>query len=420
MKQRILIAAVSVLLAALILLLVPLEPREPNGTISTEPSHLTGTVPGITNPTSPPPTTQPPEPAVVRLYSCSQAHLAAYAQMAEEYTAIRGLELELLGPNEGESCQEALARYLAGENPPTVFCVHAQSQLTALEGSLLDLSGTVLADKLVSDAFSIRLGQRMLGIPYDVEGYGLLANSQILGAVFTRDEITNSDTYPTPFAALTGWLKILKDNSIKPFAVAAFTQQDAWDLLMSQDLDQTRAFIDLYLTCATASGDAMALFAGGKTAFYLGGSRDYDALVSTPDAKLNVRDLDILPNYSAGAMQYICDGVWCVNANARQVDIDAALAFMGWLVTAGDDGAAPVDALQTMSPFADAAWYGNQLEKKLRTYMRTETAVLQWSGGQVDAESLLAVLNAYQTDRTDENWQQVCTMVESLRAHMNE
>lgn len=406
MKHRILVAAASLVLAALILLLLP-SAHPSQGVPDASTSPTTPTAPD--DPTVVPTTGTTPEySGVVRLYSCDDGFLAVFTELATEYTALTGVEVVVLRPEDG--CQETLKRYMESEDPPTVLCVHNQRQLKQWSNTLLDLEDTALAAALCNDGLGLRLNGKLLGVPAAVEGYGLLANAELLATgAYTCGEITN-------FSILTEVVQNLKNNSIKAFPTATFTMRDAWYLLMGEELQSTRDFIDLYLTNCSTSGDPMSLFLNEKSAFYLSGTWDYDALASSAGTALEVINLDILPNFSAGVMQYICSTAWCVNAGARQEDIDATLAFMTWMVTAGEEAAAPVDRLEVLSPFADARWYGNQLQKKLRSYMLTEAAAIQWDGGEMGTDPLLMALNSYLAERTDENWEQLCLTVEQFRA----
>lgn len=406
MKKRILVAAASVVLAALILLLLPpAYPEEGTGTVSTAPGT---SFPSTADQTEP--TTQPEAPGAVRLYSCDDGFLEVFTELAAEYTALTGVEVTVLCP-EADGCQATLQRYMESEDPPTVFCVHSQSQLEGWKDTLLDLKDTPLAAALCSDSFGLRVNGKLLGVPAAVQAYGLLVNAELLG---TKGALSRNDI--TDLSSLTTAVQILKNNSVKAFPTTALTVTDALYLLQGEDLQTARAFIDLYLSGCSASGDSLELFLDGKAAFYLGGTWDYDTLAAYTDRTFHVRNLDILPTYAAGALQYICSTAWCINSSARQADIDAALDFMTWLVTAGEGTAAPVDRLQTVAPFADAAWYGNQLEKKLRGYMQTEAAVLHWQGTDSNGSRLLVTLNAYMTDSTDENWDLLCTTVNMRRA----
>ena len=405
MKRRILVVAASFVLAALILLLLPASPHDPG--VSTGPSdtsqHPTGTKPPHTSGDS-----QPSEPGVVRLYSCEADLVTILSELATEYTALTGVEVLVLS-REDEDCQTALQRYMESEDPPTVLCVHSRSQLNFWKDSLLDLDDTDLAAALCNEGLGMRMDGKLLAIPTSVEGYGLLANLEALSTVLSRSDIYD-------FNSLSMWTQILKSNSITPFPPAAPTLQDAWHLLIGEDLDSTRAFLDLYLANSSQSGNAMELFLQGKTAFYLGGTWEYDTMSSFADKKLDLRNLDIIPNYAENAMQYVCSTAWCINAGARQRDIDTTLRFLNWMVTPGEDGTLPIDRLQLLTPFTGATWYGNQLEKKLLQYMQVEDAVLQWKDAHTGDKRLLVALTAYIEENSNENWEALCQTVNMVKA----
>ena len=409
MKKRILIAVASLVLAALILMLAPLGtpqlplPTDPEGTTS----PTVGTDPVVTDPTGP---VEPTEPGAVRLYSCNETYLPIFRQMAAQYTSKTGVEVVILSPEEGD-CQATLKRYMESEDPPTVFCLHDQKQLKSWRHTLLNLEDTTFAAALCSDDLGMWLDGKLLGIPLAVQGYGMLVNAEILATkgALSRNEITN-------FTAMATAVKILKDNSVTAFPIPNLTIRDAWYLLMAEDLDGVRAYVDLYMANCGKTGTPFEQFLQGKTAFCPGGSWEYDDLAAQSGNNFHVRNLDILPNFSAGAMQYICDSLWCVNASARQEDIQATMEFMTWMVTAGSDGSVPIDVLEVLTPFADSAFYGNWLENKLRGYMRTEPSVLQFDGGEMGTDPMLMALLAYMEKRTDENWQQVVLAVQTVRA----
>lgn len=392
MKQRILVAVVSVVLAAVILLLLP--PAHPQGPKPTDPTHDTGS---NTKPTAP--ITGPSDtPGAVRLYSCNEAWLAAFETLAAQYSELTGTEVVLLRP-EANDCQETLARLMESEDPPTVLCVHSQTQLEGWTESLLDLQGTDFAAALFANSFGLHVDGKLLAIPMDLEGFGLLLNAQVLGAqgALSRNDITDSQS-------LAMAAQILKNNSVKAFSAAQFDTAVALSLLFYGDSAQVRAFLDLYMANSHTSGDAKTQFLNGECAFYLGGTWNSEWLDDREDQALQLRNLDILPTYTTSGIQYHFSTAWCVNGSARQEDISATLQFLTWLVSAGEEGTVPVDALQALTPFTDGTWYGNQLEKKLLTYMKTEPAVIRWVPASGDYQKLITALETYLQNRSDENW----------------
>lgn len=403
MKHRILVAAASLVLAALILLLLPAANDDPG--ISIDPGKL----PNWNRPTGTSEPSQSEQGGVVRLYSCDEQIAAFFTELAAEYADLTGMEVVVLR-QEADGCQATLQRYMESEEPPTVLCIHSQSQLKAWKDTLLDLNDTELAAALCNDSFGLRLDGKLLGVPAAVEGYGLLFNAELLG---TKGALSRNDIFD--LSSLSTAAQILKNNSVKAFPTTAFTLQDARYLLMSEDLQNARRFIDLYMANCSSTGNSKELFLSGQAVFCLGGTWEYNTLAEATNSSFHVRNLDILPTYAAGAMQYVFSTAWCVNASARQEDIDATLDFLTWMVTAGEEGGAPVDRLEMLSPFADATWYGNWLENKLRGYMLTEAAVMHWKDSGGSASQLLLMLNAYVADSTDANWDALCAAVAQFK-----
>lgn len=386
MKNRIWIAVIAVLLSAAVLLLLP--PAHPADPEPTEPS----TPPTLQKPT------RPPAPGAVRLYCCNGQWLTALQELAGEYKALTGTEVTILTPDP-DGCQATLARHMVSEDPPTVLCVHTQEQLVRWQEVLLDLSDTELAAKLYSQAFGLCLEGKMLAVPVDVEAFGLLFNAELLAtkAAQSRNDIVDMTTLATT-------AQILKNNSFTAFPSAQWDPADAAWLLSVGEVSDIRGFLELYLTYCAPSGDPLEQFLGGEAVFYLGGTWDFDMLMAEDQRSMEVRNLDILPTFSAGAMQYVSNMAWCVNGSVRQVDIDATMDFLNWMTTATEAATAPIDRLQTLAPFADATWYANQLEKRLRVYMRQEPATVAMDTVDVAPKVLLMALDAYLADPGEQTW----------------
>ena len=383
MKKRILIAVACVLLAALILQL-PI-PRE-QVSQPTEP-----TVPTTTQPT----TTLPQrEPGVVRLYSCDKERLPELVVLAEEYYALTGTEVILLSAQE-EGCRATLENLMASQVPPTVLCLHSQEDLENWADDLLDLQPTPLSQALMAEAFGFRMDGKLLALPMELEAKGLMFNAQLMAVSLTRKDITD-------FTTLSTAVQILKNNGLKAFATAHW--ENALHLLQNSQPDSVRAFLDLYAGYSLADGDGMTQFLQGKAVFYFGGSDLYDQMEQQADRKVEMRNLDMLPLWTAEGMHYTCATAWAVNGSAREEDVAATLAFLTWLVTAEEGKAAPVDRLQTLTPFVQAAWYGTQLEKKIRGYMSQEPAVLLWAAPEAETTVLIHALRGYLSDPTEETW----------------
>ncbi len=389
MKQRILVAAASIVLAALILLLLPADLSPGLPPLPTGPNRPTA-------PNDTTPTTQPADPGVVRLYCCDTEKAAILAQLAADYSALTGTEVVLLSAGEA-GCQATVQTLMESEDPPTILCLHSQADLVKWQGSLLDLSGTGLDEALYADAFGWRVDGKLLALPMELEGMGLLFNAQMLSVALSRNDIVD-------YTSLATAVQIMKNNGLKAFSNVPSLDLAWLELLNSSDPDTLRAFLNLHMANNAGEGDGLQQFAAGKAVFYLGTTGVYGQLSQQENTVLDLRDLNILPTCTAEGMHYICSAAWGVNGSAKPADIQATVAFLTWLVTATEKAAAPVDQLQTLAPFQGAAWYGNQLEKKLRGYMKTEAATMIWNTTVMQNRDLLLALSNYNAAPTDANW----------------
>lgn len=417
MKKRMLIAAAAVLfviVAAVVLLPSNTTPPDPStGAATTTGSTADTTMPTVKPTTSvvvtptgttvitlpPPTTTLPPEPGVVRLYTCDAAQYEAYLALAAEYYGETGIEVLVLTPAEGETCEAALTRLLAGENAPSLFCVHSRQMLEQLQ--LYDLTDSAVAAQLYGPAFAQSVDGNMVALSMDVGGSGLIYNASKLAiAGFSESDISS-------FAALKVTVSYLTANKSElgyAFAAPDYTDEHLMEHLagLYPDADQLRAFFDMYLKNCTAKTTTLKYFTNGTTVFYIGGTAEYEKVAS-----LGSNNLRFMPAYSQDTAMVQCFSslYWAVNADVSDADIQETLDFWAWLVTAQAD-AAPIDRLGMLSPYQQATHADNILEKKLREYITDGDAYVTWnlSGNVTDLEAFTAALKAYAASQTDENW----------------
>lgn len=419
MKKEHLSAVAAALVVGLILLLVLLPsdgtppettgPILPGSTASTAaptrpyipPTTVIVVTPtGTSIVTSPPPptTTLPPAPGVVRLYTCDPALLAVYVELAAEYYAETGTEVIVQAPQEGQSCEEALTALLAEDNAPTLFCIHSQQMLESLQNDLYDLSGTQAAQQLYGDAFALNVDGKMLALAANVEGSGLIYNaSKLANAAWTDEDLVD-------FSALSVAVSNITSNKGYAFTAPDFSDTHLMEHLagLFDDGEQLRSFVDLYFKNSTSKTTTLTYFLNGTTVFYIGGTRDYGKVAALGD-----HNLRFIPAYAPGstAVQCFSDHYWAVSNTASDVDIQATVDFLGWLVSE-QDGAVPVDRLGLLSPYRGAEFTADSLQRQLRKYLASGDARMSWtvSGNVTDLEAFTAALKAYKTSATDANW----------------
>ena len=342
------------------------------------------------------PSSVPEAPGVLRLYVCQREDVSVYEELAQQYSQHTGVECQILTGD--------LQTLMAGEDAPTIFCVHSQQEAARWADHGLDLTGNALLQQLYSQAFALQQEGKILGFAMDMDVNGLIYNAALLAkAGYTRTDITNFAELQAVVEYITIDRKVL---GFQAFGTAVSDRRLASILAgMSRDPAQIRGFLDLYLANDKTGGVAMEQFVGEQTVFLIGGIGDYEALED-----LGIHNLDILPLFTenGGGLHCVCDTYWCVNGKASQADVEVSLDFLAWLVNAGEDGTVPVDALGWVSPFAEANGAENALARLLRKYIVAEPVNVQWSMENSrtlqEWEDLAAAFAAYIATPQEETW----------------
>lgn len=405
MKRQWIYLIGGVLLAVAICLAVFL-PKEPGP--STDPTGSTGST-GLphgssTNPTNSSGQVILGEDAAVRLFVCGREDHAALEALAAQYQAQSGISCQIVTGN--------LENMMESEEMPTIFCIHSQTEAEKWADRMLDLTGSAVLEALLSQAFALKLNEKPVAVAMEVECYGLIYNAALLAqAGYTRSDITDLASLQAIAGYITGDRKMLGFD--------AFCQADWSDTVLtrylagiSADPAEIRSFFDLYISNSTAKGNPLEQFVAGEVVFYVGGLWEYDQI-----AALGLNNLDVLPLYTAAGGGFHCtsDFYWCVNSAAPDAQVAASLDFLRWLVTAGEDGAAPADSLNTLLPFADTDGARTAFDRLLRKYLAEETVYVRWEIAEdLTAEALsnlTLALSEYAENATEENWAVVVSLL---------
>jgi raffinose/stachyose/melibiose transport system substrate-binding protein len=413
--------------AALAVTIVLTQPSQPND--PTAPSTTAPTQP----PTSPtPPTTSGPV-SDVRLYQCDAGRAAIWQELAKAYTEATGIPVTILTP-EDHDCTGTPLSALTGPNSATIFCLHHTHELQDRQAYCLDLSGTEIAGQLQQDIFALKNGEAIAGVAFNVESYGIIYNSLLLAdAGYTQSDIRDFKSLSDVVLDITANKRKL---GFSAFAAPDLSTTDHGALLcllagLTDDETALRAFWDLYRENATRTGtkltqatrkDALSDFLGGKAVFYLGGSWDYESLTEIEDYYLG-----FMPVFSGEAqdnlgLYHSNTGYWCVNSHADEMDIQASLDFLNWLVTATEESAAPADRLEYLMPFRATDFAGNPLEKLVLSSMKSSQNNISWTSCDTLTPEILRkfgdALIAYTKNPTDEKWAELIALQPGLN-HKN-
>ena len=362
-----------------------------------------------------------------------------WQDLAKEYTKETGVPVTVLTAASGEY-ESTLKSEMAKSEAPTMFQVNGPVGLASWKDYCYDLSGSKLEGELSNSAYELKDGDKVAGIAYVTEAYGLITNKALLEkAGYTVDDIKSFDDLKKVAEDITA----RKDElGFSAFTSAGMDSSSDWrfkthlanlpiyyeykdagvdnlDELKGTYLDNYRAIWDLYINnstidpsqLSTATGDqAESEFVNQEAVFFQNGTWEYDAVKAIGDD-----NLAYLPIYFGvdDANEVLCMGTenyWCVNSQASPEDIQATLDFMYWCVTsdAGVNAMTSGDKMGFNIPFKSNPESTNVLFNLANANTGTPVS---WNFTTMPSEewknTLGQALTVYAADQTDANWEQV-------------
>ncbi len=310
-----------------------------------------------------------------------------WKDLAAAYTQETGVPVTVVTAASGEY-ETTLMSEMGKESAPTLFQVNGPVGLANWKDYCYDLTGTAVLGELTNDGYALKDGDKVAGIAYVIESYGLIVNKTLLGqAGYTVEEINSFAKLKEVAEDITA----RKDElGFAAFSSAGMDPSSDWrfkthlanlpiyfeyqadginatSAIKGTFLDNYKAMWDLYInnsTCAPADlsaktgDDSRNEFLAGEAVFFQNGSWEYGNLVG--EGKFAEEDLTMMPIYvgvGEEANQGLCTGsenYWCVNSQAKQADIDATLAFLEWVVTSEKGTDALANAMGFVVPFKKA------------------------------------------------------------------
>ena len=220
-----------------------------------------------------------------------------WQELAEVYTEETGVEVTVLTAASGEY-EKTLKSEMAKTDAPTLFQVNGPVGLASWKDYCYDLSDSDIAGELTDDSFALMDGDKMAGIAYVIENYGIIYNKDLLEkAGYTADDITDFDSFKKVVEDITA----KKDElGFSAFTSAGMDSSSDWrfkthlanlpiyyeykdeginntDAIKGTYLDNYRQIWDLYINNATCepteistktADDATAEFVTEEAVFY--------------------------------------------------------------------------------------------------------------------------------------------------------
>ena len=250
-----------------------------------------------------------------------------WAALAKEYTKEKGVEVKVQTAASG-TYEQTLKSEIAKTEAPTLFQVNGPVGYQNWKKYTADMSKTDVYKELTNQDVALKDGDKVVGVPYVMETYGLIYNKDILNKYFaldgakatSMDEIDNFDT----LKAVADDMQSRKDElGIKgAFTSAGFDSSSDWrfkthlanlplyyefkdDNVTEQPAKIKGTYLPNYLQKAGMKAESV-----GMMPIYIGVKGEEKQGLAT------------------GSENY-----WCINDKASDADKKATEDFLSWVIT---------------------------------------------------------------------------------------
>ena len=124
------------------------------------------------------------EATEIYFLSCKPEVKAVWEEVSEAYEKETGVKLKVLTAADGNH-ERTLKAELAKKDSPTLFQINGPVEYQKWKNYCLDLSGTDLYSWMLDKNMAVTDGSGVYGIPYVVEGYGIIYNQAIMDKYFS-------------------------------------------------------------------------------------------------------------------------------------------------------------------------------------------------------------------------------------------
>lgn len=328
-----------------------------------------------------------------------------YNQIAKDYEQETGVRVKVVTAASG-TYETTLRSEIAKNDAPTIFQINGPIGYQTWKDYTRDLKDTELYANLTDQGLAVTDGDGVYGIPYVVEGYGIIYNNAIMEQYFAlpnrATEFTSMDEVNN-FAALKALVEDMtahKDElGIKGvFASTSLAAGEQWrwqthlanipfyyefledtqegdsptlTALAADEIefryDQNfKNIFDLYLnnsiTKSTLLGskstaDAMAEFALGQVAMVQNGNWAWAQINGVEGNVVKAEDIRFLPIYTGIAgeenqgLAIGTENYFAINKNVSEEKQQASIEFLEWLFTSDKGKDYVVNQLGFIAPF---------------------------------------------------------------------
>lgn len=351
-----------------------------------------------------------------------------WEEIAEIYTEQTGVPVKILTAASG-NYEQTLKAEIAKRDMPTMFQINGPVGYSTWKNYCADLSDTDLYSWLVDKEMAVSDKDGIYGIPYVVEGYGIIYNESIMNKYFSSpskktsyksmDEVNNFEKLKEVVEDMTAIKDVLGIEGV--FASTSFAAGEDWrwqthlanlpiyyefeekGISDSDTLDFTYGnnyhnIFDLYIDNSVSAktdlasktvNDSMEEFALGKCAMVQNGNWAWSQISSVEGNVVSESDVKFFPIYTGvegEEKQGLCIGTEnyiCVNSMATEAEQKAAIDFIEWVYSSDEGKDYVTNKLGFISPFStfsDDESPTDPLAKEVLSYMNnSEKYSVSWN-----------------------------------------
>lgn len=386
-----------------------------------------------------------------------------YAAIAQEYTQKTGVPVKVVTAAAG-TYEQTLRSEIAKSDAPTIFQINGPVGYQNWKDYTADLKDSELYKALSDKSLAISdPGGSVYGIPYVVEGYGIIYNDAIMKAYFALPDKASSLSSAADIKSFADLKTVAEDMQAKKdklgikgaFASTSLKKGEDWrwqthlaniplyyewstnkvdltkgtpDSITFQFAPQYQAIMDLYMSNSTVDkgllgaksvSDSMAEFALGQAAMVQNGNWAWSQVADVKGNKVQEADIKFMPIYIGApdeAKQGLAIGTenfFSINSKAKPEDQKASLDFLYWLYSSPEGKKHVVDDLGFIAPFSTFSATevpSDPLGKQVKEWSaRTDIQNVPWNfsvmPNQTWKDDLGAALLAYSQGKED--WSKV-------------
>lgn len=339
-------------------------------------------------------------PATVRFLNFKPEVAQVYDEIAKAYKEETGVTLMVETAASG-NYEQTLTAKMGTKEAPTLFQINGPKGYANWKDYCADLSGTELYKHLTDKSLAVSYDGKVYGIPYVVEGYGIIYNKDITDKYFALEskatEYKSMDEIKS-FSALKALVEDMQKNAsalgIKGvFASTSlktgedwrwqthlanipvyyeFTKNkvdltsDATNKISFEYAENFKNIFDLYINNSTTDkkvlgskivDESMAEFALGQCAMVQNGNWAWGQISDVKGNTVKAENVKYLPIYmdvDGEEKQGLCIGTenfFAINSKASQEEQKAAADFIYWLFSSKTGKDFVINKLELIAPF---------------------------------------------------------------------